>query len=120
MELIFIAGPFRAPTPWEVEQNVRRAESLALEVWRFGAACICPHMNTRHFQDAAPDAVWLDGAVEMMKRCDAVLLVPGWEHADSAGTRNEIQQAQEHGLPIFETIDSLRDWLFNGRGCLDV
>ena len=30
MKLVYIAGPFRAPTPWQVEQNVRRAESLAL------------------------------------------------------------------------------------------
>src|SRR4051812_24706808 len=46
MKLIYIAGPYRAATEWQVVQNIRRAEALALAVWQSGAACICPHKNT--------------------------------------------------------------------------
>ena len=59
MKVVYIAGPFRGPNAWEIEQNIRRAESLALEVWRAGAAALCPYTNTRFFQGAAPDDVWL-------------------------------------------------------------
>jgi hypothetical protein len=52
MKLIYVAGPFRGKDAWEIECNIRRAESLALEVWRLGAACICPH-PTPDFQGAA-------------------------------------------------------------------
>ena len=59
MKVVYVAGPFRGPNAWEIEENIRRAERLALEVWRLGCACLCPHTNTRFFQGAAPDAVWV-------------------------------------------------------------
>ncbi len=40
MKIIFISGPYRGANTWEVEQNVRRAEALALEVWRLGHVAI--------------------------------------------------------------------------------
>lgn len=36
VKVVYIAGPFRAATPWLVEANVRRAEEVALAVWRLG------------------------------------------------------------------------------------
>lgn len=108
MRLAYIAGPYRAPNKWAIEQNIRKAECLALEVWRNGLACLCPHMNSRHFDGAAPDEVWLAGGLEMLRRCDAVLLVQGWE--DSEGTRREIQEAGLYGIPVFKNIEELRTW----------
>ena len=32
MKVGYIAGPFRGPNSWEIENNIRRAETLALEV----------------------------------------------------------------------------------------
>ena len=111
MKLVYIAGPFRADTAWQIECNVRKAEELSLMVWRLGAACICPHTNTRFFDGAAPDEVWLDGYIEILKRCDAVLLVGGSEWKSSRGTRYEINKAEELGLPVFTEIAFLADWL---------
>lgn len=110
MKVIFICGPFRAATPWLVEQNVRRAEELALEVWRAGFAALCPHTNTRHFNGAADDAVWLAGAIELMRRCDAVLVVDSPATALSEGTATEIHEAWRSGLPVFYSLDELRKW----------
>lgn len=109
LRLVYVAGPFRGPTHWEVEQNIRRAEALALEVWRLGAACICPHTNTRFFDGAADDRVWLDGDLEILRRCDAVMLTPDWPR--SAGARAEVEAAREWGLRVFETVDALAAWL---------
>lgn len=106
--VIYVAGPFRAENSWEIENNVRRAENLALEVWRGGMAAICPHTNTRFYQGAAPDNVWLEGDLLIIKRCDAVLLVPGWE--GSSGTLAEIELAREHGIPVFKTLEELKKW----------
>lgn len=55
MKVIYIAGPFRGPDSWAIEQNVRAAEALALEVWRMGAVAYCPHAMTRFYQGAAPE-----------------------------------------------------------------
>lgn len=109
MPVVYIAGPFRGPSAWDVESNIRRAETLALEVWRLGAAAICPHTNTRFFQGAAPDEVWLKGDLEILRRCDAVLMTPDWEK--SSGAQAERDDAEEHGISVFHSLDSLAAWL---------
>lgn len=99
LKLIYIAGPFRAPDQWKQFQNIRRAETLAFEVWKLGAVAICPHLNTMHFQDALPDKVWLEGDLEIVRRCDAMIMVDGWE--DSRGAMKEKTLAHKLGIPVF-------------------
>ena len=105
MKVVYIAGPFRADNAWDVEQNIRRAEELALQAWRAGFAVICPHANTRFYQGAAPDQVWLDGDLEILARCDAVLLTANWR--DSAGTRQEVARAHHLHIPVYESLEAL-------------
>lgn len=109
MKLIYVAGPFRGASSWEVENNIRRAETLALEVWRLGAAAICPHCNTRFFNGAAPDELWLSGTLEMLRRCDAIIVTSNWKQ--SAGARAEVAFAYNQGIPLFTDIEDLREWV---------
>lgn len=105
MKVVYIAGPFRGPNHWEIEQNIRRAEALALKAWRAGFAVICPHANTRFFDGAAPDTVWLEGDLEILKRCDAVLLTSDWEK--STGARHEVSYARGQGIPVYYFLSDL-------------
>lgn len=105
IKVIYIAGPFRGNSHYEIHQNIFRAEALALEVWRAGHAAICPHLNTAHFHGAADDSVWLEGDLEIMKRCDAVLMTPDWKR--SAGATDERAQALAAGMPVFESLAEL-------------
>lgn len=109
MKVGYVAGPFRGKSHWEIAENIRNAERLALEVWRLGAACICPHSNTAHFQDAAPDHVWLDGDLEMLARCDFVLMTPDYQR--SSGATAELKFAQEKRIPVFFDLPTLERWL---------
>jgi nucleoside 2-deoxyribosyltransferase len=109
LRVIYIAGPYRGPCAWDIECNIRRAETLALDVWRAGAVALCPHANTRHFQGAAPDDVWLRGDLELLDRCDAMILTDDWER--SAGARAEVEFARRRGIPVFPSLDALRAWL---------
>ena len=106
MKVVYVAGPFRGPNSWEIEQNIRRAEALSLEVWRAGAAALCPHTNTRFFQGAADDSVWLDGDLELLARCDAILMTPDWQR--SSGARAEYDFAKARGIPVFYGIDEVK------------
>lgn len=108
MKLIYLAGPFRGPDSW-IACNVHRAAALALEVWKLGAACICPHLNTAQFQGAAADSVWLDGDIEILRRCDALIRTPDW--ANSLGAQAEVDFADKHGIPVFSRVQELRAWL---------
>jgi hypothetical protein len=114
MVVVFIAGPYRAPSEWAVLENIRKAELLALQAWRAGAACICPHKNTAFFGGAGPDELWLTGALEMVRRSDAVLCVTGWER--SAGARGEVNLARSSGIPVFESFEEFERWLNESPG----
>ena len=109
VKVVYVAGPFRGPNAWEIEQNIRRAEELGLAVWRMGAAAVIPHCNTRFFQGAAPDEVWLKGDIEILKRCDAVILTEDWQR--SSGARGEREFALRQGIPTFYTLADLKEWL---------
>ncbi len=95
-QVVYVAGPFRAESHWEIEGNIRRAESYALELWLQGYAVICPHANTRFYQGAAPDESWLEGDLTILERCDIIALVLGWEKSE--GTLGELKRARECGL----------------------
>ncbi len=109
MKIVYIAGPFRADSAWSIEKNIRRAEALSLEIWRLGAACICPHTNSRFFQGAAPDDVWLRGYLEILKRCDALLTARKWDESD--GALAEVEFARARGIPVFHFLEDVEGWL---------
>ena len=109
MRVVYLAGAYRASTGYGVHRNIQRAEMLALEVWQLGAACLCPHKNTAYFDGVMSDEVWLEGSLELMRRCDAVLVMPNSE--DSAGTEAEIKEAMNRGISVFATIANVSDWL---------
>lgn len=105
MKIVYIAGPFRAANQWLQELNIRNAEHSALEVWNLGFAAICPHLNTAHFQGAAPDGTWLAGDIAILKRCDALLMTADWRK--SAGAIAEHEIATQAGIPTYESIRDL-------------
>lgn len=103
MKLVYIAGPYTGKTPWQVEKNIRRAEDLAASVWARGHVGVCVHTMCRHFVGVAPEDVFIEGDLVLLERCDAMLLVEGWE--DSKGTQNEVVWCRDNGMPYFEDLD---------------
>ena len=109
MKVIYLAGPYRAPTEYGVQQNIEAASKVALEVWTLGAACICPHKNTAFFGGKLPDATWLDGDKELIRRSDAVLMMEWW--TDSDGAMDEKRFADDLGKPVLFDLKRLARWL---------
>jgi len=99
--LCYVAGPFRAPTPWQVEQNVRRAEEWSVVVARAGWVPVCSHTMYRHFDelDGVHSEFWLGGTLELLRRCDAVVFVPGWMY--SKGSCGEYALGNKLGMPMW-------------------
>ena len=115
LPLIYIAGPYRAKTREGVALNIESARATAVEVARRGWFPAIPHTMTGGLELVLPeldDAYWLEGTMELMRRCDAVVLCPGWER--SRGTAAEIAEAERLGIPIYKTTADIP----NGRGSL--
>jgi len=98
MKLLFVAGPYRSNTIRGIVKNIRKAEKVALKYWRKGYVVICPHKNTSLLDGAATDEVWLNGGLEILKRCDGIVMMKGWEK--SSGSIAELKLAKELKLEI--------------------
>ena len=98
MRLIYVAGPYRAPTKQGIEANIYAAQYAAKELWKEGWAVICPHANSQGMDGIVPEETFLEGDLEILRRCDAIYMMAGWEA--SAGATNELQEAIDSGLEI--------------------
>jgi hypothetical protein len=103
LPLIYIAGKFRGPTPYDVRRNVEAARDAGLYVARLGGYPVIPHTMTADFDKQLDDQFWLDGTMELLRRCDAVCLIHNWSF--SQGARAEKAEAVRLDLPIFLLVD---------------
>lgn len=111
MRVLYISGPYRAPSLRGVINNIRRAEAIAIILWEMGYAVICPHLNTQLFPGGAgenetqdkefPD--YLGGDCEIIKRLipqyDGIVMISGWSYSE--GSRAEFQEAQNRDLFVY-------------------
>ena len=108
IRLIYVAGRYRAPTFEGIAQNISAAREVGVSMARLGWYPVIPHCNTAHMELNTPehgDEFWLAGTLELMTRCDAVVLIPGW--GSSEGTKGEIAKAEALGLPVYKSLDAV-------------
>lgn len=111
---LYLAGPFRPIDQNGVQsstgQNVERAVEIAAEAFDAGHTPVTPHLLT-HQPAKRTDAemqdheFWLPKTQEYLRRCDAILLMPFWEH--STGSQQEKAYAEEVGMPVYEYDDGI-------------
>ena len=112
---VYIAGKFRPKGPKEFQRielgtNVRNALAVGFSVARLGCVPVIPHSMYQEFYGfSVPESFWLEATASLLDRCDAVLLVPGWQESD--GTLAERKRAKAQGIPVFETVVELREWM---------
>ena len=100
-KVLYIASPYRSDKgEWYVRQNIRIAEEAAVFIWSNGGVALCPHLNTAMFGgvNGLLDSVWLEGDIELLRRCDAVWMVGEWRQ--SQGAQQERAFAMEGGYPV--------------------
>ncbi|MFW9910553.1 MAG: DUF4406 domain-containing protein [Candidatus Thorarchaeota archaeon] len=105
---IYVAGPYTASTPEQIEQNVQRAIDAGIHLWKKGHFPFIPHIlhwvDLRAREQDIPmgwdeymlwDAPWLDD-------CDALLLL-----GESKGALIEYERAKEEGKLLFHSIEEI-------------
>jgi len=103
MKLAYVAGKYRGRTHNDVAQNIAAARAVATRLWELGYAALCPHLNSAFMSGVAPEEVFMEGGLTMLRRCDLVVLVDGWQASE--GTAREIEEACSCGLPVFSDIE---------------
>ena len=107
--VIYVVGPLRAPTDSERQRNVARAMLAAESLWSIGYVVICPHANSGDMivDDPEGEDALVRGSRELVRRSDAVFLLPGW--TGSRGSLDEVEVARERGL-TFVADSSVPIW----------
>jgi hypothetical protein len=96
----YLAGPYRSKDgPSGIYQNIHEARMVAIELWQQGFAVVCPHCNTAFFDGAAPDEVWLDGDIAILRKCDLLVAMP--RYLESQGARAEVAAAQLANISVY-------------------
>lgn len=112
MKVIYVAGPYTAKTKEERNQNIINASKLGVKIWEIGMVPIVPHNNSRKFEDYTDKVsyeVYLNGGLELLRRCDAMIVSKdGFE--SSSGTCKEIIFCLANRIPILFSIDELERW----------
>jgi hypothetical protein len=107
--LIYIAGKYSALTREGERENVMAAARIALEVIKRGYAVFCPHTHSETINFLADGtlgyAQWMRVDLAILAQCDALLLLPGWDH--SRGAIRECDCADALGMPIVKSIQAL-------------
>ena len=107
MKVIYVAGPYTAETDWERGLNIKKADGVTSHLWRLGFYAVCPHKITAFYGGLCDEEIFIEGGLEILRRCDAVVLVDGWEK--SGGTLGEIEEAFKLNIPVYETVYDLVD-----------
>lgn len=103
---VYISGPLLSSG--DVEQNVADAMEAAIDLIAAGYAPLCPHLTWYLDQDGdIPHAVWMEIDLPWVSVSDAVLRLPG----PSAGADQECREAFDRGIPIYNSIQELREAL---------
>lgn len=108
MKLFYVAGPYSAVNEYLVKLNIAKAEAMAVSIWQAGHAAICPHLNTAHWGSVLSHAGFIAGDLEIVRRCDGVVMVDGWMW--SSGALQERTFALQKGIMVFYTVQDAIAW----------
>jgi len=103
--LVYIAGPL---SKGPLEMNIRNAVSVGRTLLASDIDPVIPHLYCFMemmfpLQDYER---WLKFDFELIKRCDALLRIPGL----SDGADREVSFAVDRGIPVFFDVETLLLW----------
>lgn len=107
--LVYVAGAMSHRTKAGWWANIERGKAVALRLMLLGFAVDCPHLSA-HYEtvpgyEGMDWTTWLSRDTTILRRCDAMFLVPGWE--SSKGANKELAVARRNAIPVFEDIDAM-------------
>lgn len=101
---VYVAGPY---TIGDTAVNVRVAIMAGDQLIRSGHVPFVPHLSHFwHMLYPHKYETWIWYSAEWLKVCGAVVRLKG----ESVGADMEVHWAQQHGIPIFGSVDAFLQW----------
>ena len=116
--MAYCAGPYRARTIFGRAINIIRAWRVARALWRKGYAVFCPHANSAMMDGAAPDKVFLEYGLKMVRMCDLFVFTRSDAYRISEGSDAEWTLAIRLFIPSYpnpEAVPTAKQFM-NDRG----
>lgn len=113
--LVYISGSYRANTIGKMKINIEDAWRRGLEVLNWSNDSnkvifypVIPHKCSEFMDGVISDDNFLAATLELMKRCDAVAIVAGYE--SSVGVQEEIRMAKELNIRTYYPFEKPSRW----------
>ena len=98
---VYVAGPYSGG---DTVVNIQAAVSAANLLWEAGLFPYIPHLtHLWHLITPKPYPEWLALDLQPLKKCDAVLRLPG----ESSGADKECKFAKALGIPVYTNMTAL-------------
>ena len=106
-KMIYVAGRYRGKSEQAVQLNVQACRQVGVICSERGWYPVMPCVLSAGFEHLTDkdDQFWLDNTLELMLRCDAVVMAPGW--LQSEGATNEYNEAKLAGIAVYEVVDEV-------------
>ena len=104
---VYVAGPL---TKGDVLKNISEAIRVGDVLLEKGFAPFIPHLNSlwEICHPNHPISDWLELDFQWIRVCHALLRLPG----ESPGADGEVRFCDEHGVPVFHSIEHLEAYFF--------
>jgi hypothetical protein len=108
--LVFVTGPYSAPTETGIQANIRKAIEIGRVLFEKGYYPIVPHVLVKeYYKPEAESAIFgyeplLKYTMAIARKCDILLL-----YESSPGADRERRLAESLGIPVYFDVDDLPD-----------
>jgi len=106
--IVLIAGPFHMPSYWERLPWIRIAEKMMLQLYAHNFIPMCPQAQHQNIDDQLPIDKVDSAVLHVMRRCDAIMVLPGWQNDPSTLALLKIAHALM--IPKFFKFENLVEW----------
>ena len=90
MKVAYVSGAYRSDCTNGVWENINKARTAAVKLWNKGYAVICPHTNSIFMDGINTDTTFLEGDLEILKRCDVIYMLKGWRKSQGATAEHDL------------------------------